>query len=236
MERIALIGIGNVTQRYIDAFTGLGVDVIAYHRTDLKKAKDADGVCILTEPQSHYDLMQHFRHVPVLIEKPLACDYKTARLMQRQHPNLYPGFQLRYNKQLQLEKEKYKNSMFGGAVINAPRGQHYYLREWRKNLSPMAHIGIHAVDFFIWWFGPVKKSFVENGSLVMLHNTGAKSFVSVTQNQPNSVDLKVYDTCNTFNLNSFVNHYDMCYDFLHQKGIAFDASESIYQIEVNNLW
>lgn len=231
MEHVALIGIGNVTQRYVDAFESLGVQVSAFHRTEISKARFADGVCILTEPQSHYDLMQHFKDKPLLIEKPIACDYKTAKLMQKECPQIYPGFQLRYNKQIQKLKEQ-NTASEGHAVINVPRGDHYYRREWRKQLSPMAHIGIHAVDFFIWWFGSVDSSYVENESIVMLHSGGAKSSVKVSQTPPNLFKLKV----GKMTINNLANHYDMCYDFINQSAKTFDASESIYQIEVNNLW
>lgn len=231
MEHVALIGIGNITQRYVDNFEKLGARVTLHHRDDLESAKVADGICILTEPQTHYSLMQHFKDKPLLIEKPLACDYFTAVQIQKECPHVYPGFQLRYDKWIQRAKDNNTTTQ-GTAIINAPRGAHYYERGWRKELSPMAHIGIHAVDFFIWWFGAVKDSFVENETLIMLHSSGSQSSVKVTQDPPNAFELKI----GGIQINSLANRYDMCYDFLYQKGIPFDASESIYQIEVNNLW
>jgi len=181
----------------------------------------------LTEPQVHLDIAMQFKDTPLLIEKPLACNYNDARKIQDNCCNLFHGFQARYNKKIKSQKHMFKNAKKASAEIHAPRGNHYFAREWRKELSPMMHHGIHAVDFFIWWFGEVIHCQKQDNCLYMEHINGTKSSVIVTRNAPNLIDLKVYREDMVFKLDTFGKHFDMCKDFVDQTATKFDGTAAI---------
>lgn len=179
---LTLIGIGNVTERYRIAFASLpGVSVRLVHRTDDASIRCADAIAILTEPQSHYELALRYREIPMMIEKPVALSLEHVREIAAACRHVTPCFQLRYDSAFQTWFAREGAGVRQiEAVLNLPRDTSYFTdRPWRGELAPVLHHGIHAVDLFIYWFGPGEVTRRSMDEIEMVHKDGVHSRVRV---------------------------------------------------------
>lgn len=158
MKKLALVGLGVMGNYYLETsklIPGLKIEQICAKsrqtlekypdsfkkNTDFKKIGPADGVIIATSASTHYEIANFFiaKKIPLLIEKPLASNYKEALILEKiakknKVPILVDHTLLYHPAYLELKKNiskigKIKKIIFEGAN-NKPRKDTNILYDW----------------------------------------------------------------------------------------------------------
>jgi len=131
------------------------------------KRNNIDFLSICTPNHMHMNhcLMGLNLGVDVICEKPLVVeDWNLSYLKikeQKTGKKIYNVVQLRYDENIILMKEKYKNipNLKVNIIYFTPRGK-WYDKSWKNDIDKsggiITNIGIHLFDLLLWMFGDVK--------------------------------------------------------------------------------
>ena len=183
MNNWAIIGLGFISQRHVQAIEDIGDKLTMACDSDASKSvkvpnarfftdyikmikdprfKDIDWVAICTPNYLHLvmimNLMKNDKNV--LCEKPLVIKYHDIENIGilKKHTQLYTVMQLRHNPELQeLKRGLHEGKDYEGSMtINLHRGD-FYFKGWKgdkeKSGGLLFNIGIHYFDLLIWFFG-----------------------------------------------------------------------------------
>jgi hypothetical protein len=202
MKELAIIGTGRWGKRYIETISKMDSCSLKYTVTrDYKSVDNVDGVIIATPPETHYEILKHFK-CPVLCEKPLVNTIEGLRIEGR----IMTGFTFLYNRNLLAWKSKDVNlvrTVFGNT-------------EPYSKSSSLWEMGIHGIAISIFLLGYPKKIDVteefQNFKVLMEHENGSsiieygynfsdktrKVFVNeeevdISSQQPRELELQIAD-------------------------------------------
>ena len=160
MSKWAIIGLGFIAQRHLDAIHDVGDELVMACDTDKEKAlkvdskvafftdyikmifdpkfKEVDWVAICTPNYLHFPMVMNLLKAGknVLCEKPLVIKFKdieTLRLLPK-NSQLFSVMQLRHNPELQTFKNEIHDSEYykGAMTLNLHRGDFYH-KGWKGN-------------------------------------------------------------------------------------------------------
>lgn len=179
----ALIGLGYISSRHIQAIEDIGdklvlvcdideskkekLPEVKFYTDYIKMSKDplfkeVDWVAICTPNYLHFPMAMFMLKARknVLCEKPLVIQSKhldTLSLLPK-HSQLYTVLQLRHNPEMQQLKASIReNEQYEGVInLNLHRGE-FYGKGWKGNKEEsgglLFNIGIHYFDLLYWLFG-----------------------------------------------------------------------------------
>lgn len=179
----ALIGLGFIAQRHLDAIRDTGgklllacdIDVskkdkapgVQFYTDYIKMSKDPlfkeiDWVAIATPNNLHFPMSMFFakqgKHV--LCEKPLVIDsqhVETLKLLPKEYI-IYTMMQLRHNPELQAFKESINpETIYEGTMTLSMNRGDFYHKGWKGDVNQsgglLFNIGVHYFDLLVWFFG-----------------------------------------------------------------------------------
>src|SRR3990167_480580 len=186
MNNWAIIGLGFISQKHLDAIADVGDKLVMACDIDESKSakvpgvpfftswtemiespefKEVDWVAICTPNYLHYSMFKAClqKGKKVLCEKPMVIETGLLSPSETFH-ELFTVLQLRYNPEVQRAREEVRANSephIGSMKIKIHRDEPYFM-SWKgnplKSGGLLINIGVHYFDLLIWIFGEPFKS------------------------------------------------------------------------------
>jgi UDP-N-acetyl-2-amino-2-deoxyglucuronate dehydrogenase len=181
----AIIGLGFISSKHIEAIKKVGGKIIAGSDIDQSKAhkigdgkfflnwedifedvetKDVEWVVICTPNNLHYPMTLKAVQLgkKVILEKPAVLKLEHLEELKKYSDQIYNIFQLRFNKELlKFIEKRDKNKEYKANFEVCVHRDDWYFTSWKNNKEQsgglMFNIGVHYFDILCWLFGQPKK-------------------------------------------------------------------------------
>jgi UDP-N-acetyl-2-amino-2-deoxyglucuronate dehydrogenase len=181
----AIIGLGFISSKHIEAIKKVGGKIIAGSDIDQSKAhkigdgkfflnwedifedvetKDVEWVVICTPNNLHYPMTLKAVQLgkKVILEKPAVLKLEHLEELKKYSDQIYNIFQLRFNKELlKFIEKRDKNKEYKANFEVCVHRDDWYFTSWKNDKEQsgglMFNIGVHYFDILCWLFGQPKK-------------------------------------------------------------------------------
>lgn len=181
----AIIGLGFISSKHIEAIKKVGGKIIAGSDIDQSKAhkigdgkfflnwedifedvetKDVEWVVICTPNNLHYPMTLKAVQLgkKVILEKPAVLKLEHLEELKKYSDQIYNIFQLRFNKELlKFIEKRDSNKEYKANFEVCVHRDDWYFTSWKNNKEQsgglMFNIGVHYFDILCWLFGQPKK-------------------------------------------------------------------------------
>lgn len=181
----AIIGLGFISSKHIEAIKKVGGKIIAGSDIDQSKAhkigdakfflnwedifedvetKDVEWVVICTPNYLHYPMTLKAVQLgkKVILEKPAVLKLEHLEELKKYSDQIYNIFQLRYNKELlKFIEKRDRNKEYQANFEVCVHRDDWYFTSWKNDKEQsgglMFNIGVHYFDILCWLFGQPKK-------------------------------------------------------------------------------
>jgi UDP-N-acetyl-2-amino-2-deoxyglucuronate dehydrogenase len=181
----AIIGLGFISSKHIEAIKKVGGKIIAGSDIDQSKAhkigdgkfflnwedifedvetKDVEWVVICTPNNLHYPMTLKAVQLgkKVILEKPAVLKLEHLEELKKYSDQIYNIFQLRFNKELlKFIEKRDSNKEYKANFEVCVHRDDWYFTSWKNDKEQsgglMFNIGVHYFDILCWLFGQPKK-------------------------------------------------------------------------------